>query len=172
VSSSILSGLIGGLAAVAIVTYISTKARAQAQRGSLRYGAWLVVLAWCCAAFVAVAVWALYNDLDVWQDRGELFAVVGIIVGFGSGAAYCFAEYFGTHGTYDDDGIDFHTPWSGWKRERWRDLGAVEFNAQASWYVLTFRSGQKVRISSLLGGHGGVLVVLEQRGFPLGAGAP
>jgi len=67
--SSIISGLIGGLAAVAISTYISARVRGSAEPGALRYGSWLVVLAWCCLAFVGFAVWALFFDLDVWEKR-------------------------------------------------------------------------------------------------------
>jgi hypothetical protein len=162
--SSVISGLIGGFAAVVICTYIRARVRGSAEQGTLRYGSWLVVLAWCCLAFAGIAVWALFNDLDVRERRSELFSVIGIIVGFGVGAAYCFAEYFLTRGTYDDKGIAFCTPWTGRKTESWNELTGVEFNAQASWYVLTFRSGNKIRISSLLSGHGGVLSMLEERG--------
>jgi hypothetical protein len=167
--SSIVSGLIGGLASVVICAYISTKVRGSAEQGSLRFGAWLVVLAWCCLALVALAASALFIDRNVWVDRGELVAVIGLIVGFGAAAGYCFAEYFLTRGTYDGERIDFYTPWTGRKTERWSDLSGVVFNAQSSWYVLTFRSGSKIRLSSLLGGHGGVLSLLENRGFPLHA---
>ena len=166
-SSSIISGLIGGLASVVICSYISAKVRGSAGQGTLRWGAWLVVLAFCCLAFVALAFSALFVDADVWEDRGELVAVIGLIVGFGFGAGYCFAEYFLTRGSYDDKGIDFYTPWTGRKTERWSDLGSVELNAQMSWYVLTFRSGNKIRISTMLGGYGGVLAVLEDKGLPL-----
>jgi hypothetical protein len=167
--SSIVSGLIGGLASVVICAYISAKVRGSAEHGTLRFGAWLVVLAWCCLALAALAASALFIDANVWQDRGELIAVVGLIVGFGAGAGYCFAEYFLTRGTYDDNGIDFHTPWTGRKTERWGDLAGVELNAQSSWYVLTFRSGNKIRISSLLGGNGRLMSLLEGRGFALNA---
>jgi hypothetical protein len=169
--SSVIAGLIGGLASVAICSYISTKVRGSAAPGALRFGAWLAVLAWCCLAFAGLAAAALFYDLDVWQKRSELIAVVGLIVGFGAGAAYCFAEYFGTRGTYDENGIDFSTPWTGRKVERWSDLVSLAFNAQASWYELTFRSGNKVRMSALLGGHGGVLSLLEGRGVQA-AGTP
>ena len=167
--SSIVSGLIGGLASVVICAYISAKVRGSAEQGTLRYGAWLVVLAWCCLAFVALAASALFIDRNVWVDRGELLAVLGLIVGFGLGAGYCFAEYFLTRGTYDDQRIDFYTPWTGRKTERWSDLSGVELNAQSNWYVLTFPSGKKIRLSILLSGHGGVLSLLEDRGFPLRA---
>jgi hypothetical protein len=167
--SSIVSGLIGGLVSVWICTYISAKVRGSPHQGTLRFGTWLVVLAWCCLSFVALAASALFIDRDVWSDRGELLAVLGLMVGFGLGAGYCFAEYFLTRGTYDGKGIDFYTPWTGRKTERWSDLSGVDFNAQSNWYVLTFRSGSKIRLSSMLGGHGGVLSLLEERGFPLHA---
>jgi hypothetical protein len=125
------------------------------------------VLGFCCLAFVALAFSALFVDANVWEDGGELFAVIGLIVGFGSGAGYCFAEYFLTRGIYDDEGIDFYTPWTGRKAERWSDLVGVELNAQMSWYVLTFRSGNKIRISTMLSGHDGMLAVLEHKGLPL-----
>ena len=162
-SSSILSGLIGGLASVAICSYISAKVRGSAEQGALRYGAWLVVLGWCCLAFVGFAVWALFYDLDVWERSSELLSVIGLIVGFGVGAAYCFGEYFFTRGIYDRDGIDLSTPWTGRKTESWNDLVAVDFNATANWFVLTFRSGNKVRLSTMLSGHGGVLDVLHAK---------
>jgi hypothetical protein len=167
--SSIVSGLIGGLASVVICAYISAKVRGSAEHGTLRFGSWLVVLAWCCLALAALAASAFFIDADVWHDRGELLAVIGLIVGFGSGAGYCFAEYFLTRGSYDDCGIDFYTPWTGRKTERWSDLAAVGFSAQSNWYVLTFRNGKVIRLSSLLGGHGPLLNLLEGRGFPLNA---
>ena len=166
-NSSVIAGLIGGMASVAICSYISTKVRGSTQQGALRWGAWLVVLGFCCLAFAALAFSALFIDANVWEDRGELFAAVGLIVGFGSGAGYCFAEYFLTRGRYDDNGIDFYTPWSGRKSELWSDLRGVDLNAQMSWYVLTFRSGNTIRISTMLSGHGGLLAVLEQKGLPL-----
>jgi hypothetical protein len=162
--SSIVSGLIGGLVSLALCAYISSKVRGAAQPGTLRYGTWLVVLAWCCVAFVGFAMSAFFYDRNVWEDPTELWSVVGLIAGFGLAAVYCFGEFFATRGAYDDNGIDFHTPWTGRKTERWDDLNEVAFNSQASWFVLTFRSGRKVRISTLIGGHGDVLALLDARG--------
>ena len=162
--SSIVAGLIGGFVSLTLCAYISGKVRGAARPGTLRYGSWLVVLAWCCVAFVGLAVWALFYDRDVWEDRTELGSVIALIVGFGIAAAYCFGEFFSTRGSYDDTGIDFYTPWTGRKTERWDDLSEVAFNGQASWFVLTFRSGRKVRISTLLSGHGDVLSLLDARG--------
>jgi len=116
---------------------------------------------------VGFAVSAFFYDNDVWTDRSEFVAVIGLIVGFGVGALLCFADYFVVRGTYDDQGIEFRTPWTGTKVERWSDLQSVKFSTQMSWYVLKFRSGKIIRLSTLLSGHGGVLKKLDQMEFDL-----
>lgn len=165
--SSIVSGLIGGAISVAIVTYLSAKLRDQASDGSLRWGWGLFLLGLLCLVIVVFAVSAFFHDSDVWTDRGEFFAVIGLIVGFGFGAILCFADYFIVRGSYDDQGIEFRTPWTGTKVERWKDLESVRFSAQMGWYVLKFRSGKVIRLSTLLSGHGGVIEKLDQMGFDL-----
>lgn len=165
--SSIVSGLIGGAVSVALITYLSTKLRDQPSNGILRWGWGLFLLGSCCLVFVGLAVGAFFYDNDVWTDRGEFIAVIGIIIGFGFGAICCFAEYFLVHGKYDDQGIEFHTPWTGTKVEKWKDLQSVTFSSQMSWYVLKFRSGKIIRVPTLLSGHGGVIDRLEQMGFEL-----
>ncbi len=165
--SSIISGLIGGAVSVALCAYLSAKARSAPNDGRLKYGSWLVALGWCCLAWVGLAVWALFNDLDVWEKESELIAVIGLFIGFGLGAIYCFVEYFKTRGTYDDEGIDFYTPWTGRKVEKWCDLHSVEYKARWYGYVLRFKGGNTIRISSLLGGHGGVLSLLDEMGYDL-----
>lgn len=162
--SSIMSGLIGGVVSVALVTYLSYRLRAQPADGTLRWGWGLILLGSCCLAFVGLAVSAFFYDDNLQTDKGELLAAVGLIVGFGLGATYCFAEYFLVRGTYDDQGVEFYTPWTGSKVEKWQDLQAVKFNAQMSWYVLQFKSGKTIRLSTMLSGHGGVIEQLDQLG--------
>jgi predicted CDP-diglyceride synthetase/phosphatidate cytidylyltransferase len=36
-----------------------------------------------------------------------------------------------------------------------------------SWYILEFRSGNIIRLSTMLSGHGGVIERLDQMGFKL-----
>ena len=163
-NSAILSGLIGAVSAVIIGSYISKKARKSEIEGVLCFGSFLIVLAWCCIAFVLLAVWAFFYDADAWEKPSELYPIIGLFVGFGAAAIYCFGEYFKVQGAFDSEGIDFYTPWTGRKCERWEDLVSVKFNSQANWYVLLFKSGKKIRLSSLLSGHGEVLKIVRSNG--------
>lgn len=163
--TSVISGLIGGVVAVLLVSYISSRIRGKASEGQLKFGWGLLVLGCCCLGFVALAIWALFYDLDAWERPTELLSIIGLFIGFGAGAVYCFIEYFKAYGSYDKNSIVFNSPWTGKKEEKWSDLVSVEYKSNASWYVLSFKSGKKIRLSRLLSGHGGVLDILEDKGY-------
>lgn len=163
--TSVISGIIGGIVSVLIISYFSSRIRRSVNDGQLRYGWGLLVLGWACVAIAAFATWAFFYDNDAWDKPSELYSIIGLFIGFGAGAIYTFGEYYRVYGSYDDDGIIFHTPWTGTKDEKWRDLVSVKFNSNANWYVLKFRSGKTIRLSSLLGGHGGILVLLAEKGY-------
>ena len=107
---------------------------------------WGLGVACLAIALLPIVMTLLGNDKEFWA---KLF----LFVGFGVGAAYCFGEAAFVCGTYDADGIFFSTPWTGQKNERWKDLQAVQLNDWGGWYTLTFKSGKRIRLSRLLGGH-------------------
>lgn len=165
--SRVISGIIGGLLTAAVITYWTTRVRSSATDGTLRYGWGLAVLGACCLAFVAAAAGAFAYDVSIWTDRGEFLAVIFIIVFFGIGSIYSFGEFFFVRGSYDDDGIEFYTPWTGNKQEKWRDLQSIKFNATLSWYVLYFRTDNTIRLSTFLSGHQGALSVVAALGYTI-----
>ena len=144
----IISGLIGGLISVLLTVYIAKRVGKGGKPGELRFGAFMWGLAVACLvfAFLPVAATLAGNDKEFW-------AKLALFAGFGFGSAYCFGEAAFVRGLFNDDGIEFHTPWTGTKRENWSDLTSVEFVASCSWYKLTFASGKKVRLSQYLQGH-------------------
>ncbi len=158
-----ISGIIGGIIAVLICTYVIRKIRNQSQPGDLSHGKFIVGLAWVCLAFVAFAFSMFFIDANVWEDKTEFYSAIGLIVGFGTGAGYLFLEVYKVKGSYDEDGIEFYTPWTGYKNEKWSDLRSVKFSSSAGWYVLSFKSGSKIRLSSFLIGLGDVLQLLEEK---------
>ena len=163
--SGIISGLVGGAISVVLMTYLTARLREQTADGTLRWGWGLLLLGFLCAAIACLGIGAFFYDDDVWTDGGEFRAVVGLIIGFGLCTIYCLVEYFTTHGEYDDKGIEFHTYWTGTKKEKWQDLESAKFAALMSWYVLSFRSGKIIRLATLLSGHHGVIKRLNKMGF-------
>ncbi len=165
--SSIASGLLGGAISVILVAVLSARLRKQPSDGTLRWGWGLVVLGLMSLAIAGLAVHAFFFDDDIWTNQGEFFSWVALLIGFGAGATYCFAEYFLVRGTYDDVGIEYYTPWTGLKAEKWEDLQSVKFDGAMNWYVLRFRSGKKIRISNMLSGYGGVIERIDELGIEL-----
>lgn len=165
--SGIISGLIGGIVAVLIGKLVSQRAKQKITDGRLQHGVFILLLAIACAAIAMIATAALLFDKHVSEKSSELFSVIGLMAGFGIAALACFAEYFKVEGHFDNDGIEFRTPWTGYKKEHWDDLASARFNASMSWYTLTFRSGKSVRLSTFLAGHGEVLSLLKHRGVTI-----
>ncbi len=147
--SSIISGLIGGVVAVALTAYIAKQVGKAGVPGQLRFGAFMWILAVACLALALLPV-ALTL---FWNHDNEFWAKVALFVGFGLGAVYCFGEAAFVRGAFNEEGIVFSTPWTGLKTEKWKDLESVELNGWCSWYTLSFRSGNKIRLSRYLGGH-------------------
>lgn len=162
-----LPGLLGGLLALVFGALFTKAVKNKRTNGELKYGALLYVLGLGCLVFVVFAVWAYFYDETIRETTSELIAVVGLFLGFGLGAIFCFGEYFKVKGHFDADGIEFYTPWTGLKKERWDDLVSAKFNASMYWYTFEFKSGKKVRLSSYLLGHGEVLALLKERGYNL-----
>ena len=103
--SSVISGLIGGVASIIIGSYVSSRARDSGKEGELCFGNSIIILAWCCLSLTVFAGVMFFIDNDVWEKKSELYSVIGLFVGFGLAAFYCFGEYFKVKGKYDDDQI-------------------------------------------------------------------
>lgn len=87
----------------------------------------------------------------------ELLVLTGVLVGFGAGPLYCFAEYVYTQGSYDNRRVNFSTPWTGHKVVNWSDLYDIGYSDYGRWYVFKFRGGERIRLSTMLGGVDGIL---------------
>lgn len=147
--SAIISGLIGGIVSVVLAAYIARRAGRSVTAGRLSFGFPIWTLALGCLAFASLPVFSIvYAD-----DHREFWVKVALLVGFGVAAIYCFGEAAFVRGTFDDAEIEYFTPWTGLKREKWEDLDSVHFNEWGHWYTLTFKSGRKIRLSRHLRGH-------------------
>ncbi len=157
-------GLITGTITVFVITYFTKRATYAAQEGELKFGLFMKGLGLVCLLFSVVPFVVFLTGYYQVDKPGETIALIGLTIGFGIGAIYALAEGFFVKGTYDDTGIVFSTPWSGKKNERWNDLESINYNGWCYWYILKFKSGKVVRLSSYLGGHGYLLDFLQDRG--------
>lgn len=147
--SGVVSGLIGGVIAVALTTYIAKRVGRSGQPGQLRFGPFMWGLGVVCLVF---AIFPIAVTLLAGHDR-DFWAKIGLFVGFGGGGIYCLLEVALVRGSFNEEGIHFTTPWTGTKNEKWCDLVSLELNDWCSWYTFTFRSGAKIRLSRYLNGH-------------------
>jgi|TARA_R110002096_G_scaffold175633_1_gene351463 hypothetical protein len=157
-------GLITGAVTVFVITYFTKRASFAAKEGQLKFGLFMKGLGLVCLLFSVTPLVVLITGNYQVNKPGETTALIGLTIGFGIGAIYTLAEGFFVKGSYDEESISFTTPWTGKKTEKWHNLESVNFNGWAYWYVLKFKSGKKVRLSSYLGGHGYLLEFLEERG--------
>jgi len=146
--SAIISGLIGGAIAMAITAFVANRVGKSGAHGQLRFGPFLWVLGACCLAFALLPAAAMVVDY-----HRQFWPKLALIIGFGGGGAYCLVEAAFVRGSFDAEGIQFSSPWTGMKREAWKDLESLELNEWCSWYTLTFKSGRRIRLSKFLTGH-------------------
>ncbi|WP_019274859.1 hypothetical protein [Vibrio coralliilyticus] len=115
--SGITSGLIGGLVAAIISTLIIKSAQRKITHGELKHGVFILVLAMVCMTIALFAAWSFIYDDDVHEKAGELEAIIGLFSGFSVFSFVFFAEYFKARGQFNDNGIEFQTPWTGTKKK-------------------------------------------------------
>ena len=157
-------GIITGIITISVITYFTRKSLYSAREGELKFGLFMKGLGLVCLLFSVGPFFVLITENYQVQKAGETTALIGLTVGFGIAAIYTLAEAFLVKGSYNETSILFSTPWTGSKREKWDDLESVEFNGWCYWYVLNFKSGKIVRLSSYLDGHGFLLEFLQDCG--------
>lgn len=150
---------------VITIYYLKEKAPYASKNGELKYGLLmkgfgLVTLLFSVVPFVILLIGNYQVD-----KPGETKALVGITIGFGLGAIYTITEGFFVKGNFDNKSINFTTPWTGAKHEKWEDLQSIKFDRISYWHVLKFNDGKIIRISSYLGGHKYLLDLLRKKGY-------
>jgi len=151
--SAVAHGLIGGAIAALLTAFIASRSARAGEPGRLRFGVSMWALGLGCLAF---SVFPIVITVFFGHEK-ELLAKIALFVCFLAMAIYCLGEAAFVRGSFDENFIDFRTPWTGHKREAWRDLVAIKLNDAAGWYTLTFRSGTKIRLSRFLVGHASAL---------------
>lgn len=152
-SGGMASGVIGGMIAAVLLAYFSRRAAFAGAPGQLRFG-WAMrgLGALCALATLGLAYIMSFTD-----HRGQYVSLSILIAICALFTVYTLGETYGTKGTFDSAGIAFRSPWAGLRTQQWSDLVGVRLRPSMSWWVLTFRDGSKIRLSTWLEGHGAVL---------------
>jgi|SRR5687768_7689197 len=158
-----MSAVIGGLIAALVVAYVSRRAASSGVPGQLRHGWVLRALGWLTAA---AAVGLIYVVLFT-DHQGQYAPLTALIVFFGLSSVALLLETYGTYGTFDAERIVFRSIWSGKKRQLWSDLVSAKFAPNLGWYTLTFKDGTRIRLSTIISGHGEALAEIKRRGVRL-----
>lgn len=158
-------GIIASALTVGLTTYAINSARHSVQKGQLKYGLIIKGLGIVCLICCLGPLWVYLTDNYQVNKPGQATALIGLTIGFGFFAICSIAEGFFVKGNYDESSITFSTPWTGRKSCHWRDLESVTLNILCDWYVLKFKDGNTIRISSYLGGNGYLLDSLRDKGY-------
>jgi cell division protein FtsW (lipid II flippase) len=117
---------------------------------------------WCLGACAALFSLGLLVLFIATRRAQEPWAVVGLVGSFGLMAVYCLGDAAYVRGTYDRQGIEFSTPWTGKKRGQWSELRSTKENPWGGWFALTFADGTTIRLSRMLRGHQSALDVAKE----------
>jgi hypothetical protein len=148
-SDGIATGLLGGLFAALLTAVVARRAERGGEPGILKYGSFLL---WLGIGGVFLGLFPVIQTFVYGNEKEPIARLLLIVFSFGS-AIYCFFEALFVNGRFDKEGIEFHSPWTGRKVGKWRDLKSVKLNDFWGWYTLDFGGGNKIRMSRFLINH-------------------
>ncbi len=154
----IVGAVAGGLIGALMPKILKKASMKKTTNGKLKFGVSALIMGIVgLFIFAALAVLAVFYIDEFREDMTRLIFVLFVLfLLFGIPGLACFAEYFKVKGNFDNQYIEFYTPWTGAKKEDWDNLVSVKFNASMFWYTLDFKSGKKIRLSLMLHGIGEV----------------
>jgi len=131
--------------------------------GSLRltYGRGVTALGVFVLLFVAFL--ACFAVVSPPRNRGDVTALVGLVVGFGVPGAYLVATGRRASLQVTKHGVIATGTWRPARAVAWEDVARVHFSRGLGYLVLTGRDGRKVRVSPLLTGFLPFLDLLVER---------
>ena len=163
-----MSGIIGGLAAGAILLALRSAARnATASSGATsgtriaRYPLAARAVVWVLA-LISLGVWAILLQVPPDQVRTGVIACSS----FTAVVLLLLLEFTCARASWSESGLAYRSPWRKARNINWEDIVEVGFSARLSWILIRSRSGAVIRLPTLLGGLSELLETLKQRAVP------
>jgi len=85
----------------------------------------------------------------------ELPEVIGVMLLFSSLMAALLIEVFRVRHSYDDNGVDYRSPWSKHRAMRWADVSEIRWRHGMKWLDLRTAGGVVIHLSPFLSGLDG-----------------
>ena len=152
-SSSLPTGVIGGVLATLLMTWLVTRATPAAR---LRSGRYVVeyrlpakIAGW---SFLAIGFFIAYAASRASADQRVLAACVGGTLFLIS--LYVFLEGQFVRVEFDDEFIYTFSPWRKRRVIPWSAVAGYSYSAVNRWHILKTRGNGSVRLSELLSGLG------------------
>ena len=148
--------LIGIFALIAVLSFFGEKLFIKsytADVDTLKYNIAAKILAVVLLAFslplFIVFVTNYPISINLLEYTFWLLLFSALLLGF---SVYFFLDVYFTYCVCDDKKVTFYNLWKGKKAFDWSQLKSAVFDNEKKWYVLTFNSGEKIRLSMFLRG--------------------
>jgi len=142
----IISGLIGGLAAILLLAW-ALRASPPQQDGEIRYGSRMRLLALFC---LALALFIGYAALHARADQRSIaYGVSGVLL---SSVAWFVLEVLFVRVRITESHLEVRSPWRRRRVIPWTAITGYEFSEINRWHILSTKGFGKVRLSCYLSG--------------------
>ncbi len=131
-------------------------------KGNLGYSLVMKIMALFIFFFTVVVFYIFITKSYQINTLGETTALISLMVFFGVGTIYAIGDAFFVYGNFNKKYIEFYSPWLGLRKQKLIDLEAYSYNRIATWYVLSFKDGTKIRISAYLDGYGDLMRLIKK----------
>ena len=158
---SILPGVLGGFAAIAVCFYIAKSLKRAAQPGKLRTSR--VVLG--IGILGAIGCMLVLSAAVAGAWREEAGAILLLCLFLGGMASWGFLEYFRAGGSFDEQAIEFTGLVGAPVRIPYSAIALVTYSPFAGWYVIHAQDGSSIRLRFTQRGYGDALDAIERFGI-------
>jgi hypothetical protein len=153
-ASSIPSGVIGGIVAALLVSWLATRCAVSAARFTngryvVEYGLRAKMVSWCC---LAVGSFIAYGASHPSANQHVLAACLA--AGLFLVSLYIFLENQFVRIEFDDNFIYTFSPWRKRRVVPWSAVVGYSYSALNRWHILKTYSYGSIRLSELLSGLG------------------
>jgi hypothetical protein len=115
----------------------------------LEHGRGFKLFSWLCGIFMAFLTFLFlqsgleHTDNLLWVSGGFLLFWILVVLQIMETRVKVLL---------DEESITLYSPWRGGQPMRWDDIETVRFSAASNWFVLTSKTGHKIRTSVFLRG--------------------